>query len=76
MRLGDYISGLPEEDKPKPDDVADFILKFQPDQRTSLYPKKIKAKGKVKRIGQSTKEFSDFGIALGFLSGAVFVYGD
>jgi c-di-GMP-binding flagellar brake protein YcgR len=60
----------------KPDDIADFIFKFQPDQANPLIPHKIEAKGKVKRIEQPTKESSDFGVALEFLSGPVFIYAD
>ncbi|MGA8141053.1 MAG: hypothetical protein WB948_10230 [Desulfobaccales bacterium] len=68
--------GLPEEDKSKSDDVADFIFKCQPDQANRLMPHKIKAKRKVKRIEQPSKESSYFGIALEFLSGPFFVYKD
>ena len=60
----------------QPDDIADFIFKFQPDQANPLIPHKIKAKGKVKRIEQPTKESPNFGVALEFLSGPVFVYAD
>jgi c-di-GMP-binding flagellar brake protein YcgR len=60
----------------QPDDIADFIFKFHPDQANPLIPYKIKAKGKVKRIEQPTKESPNFGIALEFLSGPVFVYAD
>ncbi len=60
----------------QPDDIADFIFKFQPDQANPLIPYKIKAKGKVKRIEQPTKESPNFGIALEFVSGPVFVYAD
>jgi hypothetical protein len=58
------------------DDIADFIFKFQPVHANPLIPHKIEAKGKVKRIEQPTKESSDFGIALEFISGLVFVYAD
>ena len=58
------------------DDIADFIFKFQPEHAKPLILHIIKAKGKVKRIEQPTKESSDFGIALEFLSGPVFIYGD
>ncbi|MGO9175617.1 MAG: PilZ domain-containing protein [Desulfobaccales bacterium] len=58
------------------DDIADFIFKFQPDQANPLIPHKIKAKAKVKRIEQPTKESPLFGVALEFLSGPVFVYAD
>jgi len=60
----------------QPDDIADFIFIFQPDQANPLIPHKIEAKGKVKRIEQPTKESSDFGVALEFLSGPVFIYAD
>ncbi|MGC2692254.1 MAG: PilZ domain-containing protein [Desulfobaccales bacterium] len=60
----------------QPDDIADFIFKFQPEDAKSPIPRMIKAKGKVRRIEQPTKESSDFGIALEFLSGPVFVFGD
>ena len=60
----------------QPGDIADFIFKFQPEHAKPLIPRKIKAKGKVKRIEQPTKESSDFGIALEFLLGPVFVYAD
>ena len=60
----------------QPDDIADFIFKFQPDQANPLIPHKIKARGKVKRIEQPTKESPNFGVALEFLSGPVFIYGD
>ena len=60
----------------QPDDIADFIFKFQPDHANPLIPHKIEAKGKVKRIEQPTKESSDFGVALEFLSGPVFIYAD
>ncbi len=62
--------------KLQPDDIADFIVKFQPDQANPLIPHKIKAKGKVKRIDQPTKESPNFEVALEFLSGPVFVYSD
>jgi len=58
------------------DDVADFIFKFQPDQWNPLIPYKIEARGKVKRIEQPTKKSPDFGVALEFLSGPVFIYMD
>ena len=60
----------------QPDDIADFIFKFQPDQAKRFTPHIIKAKGKVKRIEQPTKESPNFGVALEFLSGPVFVYAD
>jgi len=60
----------------QPDDIADFIFKFQPDQANPLIPYKIKAKGKVKRIEHPTKKSPNFGIALEFLSGPVFIYAD
>jgi hypothetical protein len=60
----------------QPDDIADFIFKFQPEDAKPLIPYKIKGKGKVKRIEQPTKESSDFGVALEFLSGPFFIYGD
>jgi len=60
----------------QPDDIADFIFKFQPDQANPLIPHKIEAKGKVKRIEQPTKESSNFRIALEFLSGPFFIYTD
>jgi PilZ domain len=60
----------------QPDDIADFIFKFQPDHANPLIPHKIKAKGKVKRIEQPTKESPNYGVALEFLSGPVFVYAD
>jgi hypothetical protein len=60
----------------QPDDIADFIFKFQPDQVNPLIPHKIKAKGKVKRIEQPTKESPNFGVALEFLSGPVCVCAD
>jgi hypothetical protein len=62
--------------KLQPDDIADFIFKFQPDHANPLIPQKIKAKGKVKRIEQPTKESPNFGVALEFLSGPVFIYAD
>jgi hypothetical protein len=58
----------------QPDDIADFIFKFEPDQEKRFTPHIIKAKGKVKRIEQPTKESPNFGIALEFLSGPLFVY--
>src|SRR5208337_2805028 len=58
----------------QPGDIADFIFKFQPDYTNPLIPHKIKAKGKVKRIEQPTKESPNFGVALEFLSGPFFVY--
>jgi hypothetical protein len=57
-------------------DIADFIFKFQPEHAKPLIPRMIKAKGKVKRIEEPTEESSEFGIALEFLAGPVFVYGD
>jgi hypothetical protein len=60
----------------QPDDIADFIFKFQPDQAKPFPPHIIRAKGKVKRIEQPTKESPNFGIALEFLSGPLFVYAD
>jgi hypothetical protein len=60
----------------QPDDIADFIFKFQPDQAKRFTPHIIRAKGKVKRIEQPTKESPNFGIALEFLSGPLFVYAD
>jgi hypothetical protein len=60
----------------QPDDIADFIFKFQPDQAKRFTPHIIRAKGKVKRIEQPTKESPNFGIALEFLSGPLFVYPD
>jgi hypothetical protein len=60
----------------QPDDIADFIFKFQPDHANPLIPQKIKAKGKVKRIEQPTKESPNFEVALEFLSGPVFIYAD
>ncbi|MGP7988970.1 MAG: PilZ domain-containing protein [Desulfobaccales bacterium] len=60
----------------QPDDIADFIFKFLPEDARPLIPRMIKAKGKVRRIEQPAKESSDFGIALEFLSGPVFVFGD
>jgi hypothetical protein len=62
--------------KLQPDDIADFIFQFKPDNSNPLIPHKIKAKGKVKRIEQPTKESPNFGVALEFLSGPVFVYAD
>jgi c-di-GMP-binding flagellar brake protein YcgR len=73
------LGGLHMSEPPptlQPDDIADFIFKFQPDQANPLIPHKIKAKGKVKRIEQPTKESPNFGVALEFLSGPVFVYAD
>jgi PilZ domain-containing protein len=58
------------------DDIADFIFRFMPEHAKPLIPRMIKATGKVKRIEQPAKESSDFGIALEFISGPVFVYGD
>ncbi|MGD0827142.1 MAG: PilZ domain-containing protein [Desulfobaccales bacterium] len=60
----------------QPDDIADFIFKFQPDHANPLIPHQIKAKGKVKRIEHPTKQSPNFGIALEFLSGPVFIYAD
>jgi PilZ domain-containing protein len=60
----------------QPDDIGDFIFRFMPEQAKSPIPRKIKAKGKVKRIKQPTKKSPNFGVALEFLSGPVFVYGD
>jgi len=60
----------------QPDDIADFIFKFQPEHAKPLFPHVIKAKGEVKRIEQPTKESPNFGVALEFLSGPVFVYAD
>jgi c-di-GMP-binding flagellar brake protein YcgR len=60
----------------QPDDIADFIFKFQPDKVHPLIPHTIKAKGKVMRIEQPTTESSYFRIALEFLSGPFFVYAD
>jgi hypothetical protein len=60
----------------QPDDIADFIFKFQPEHAKPFTPHIIKAKGKVKRLEQSTKESSDWGIALEFLSGPVFLYAE
>jgi len=45
----------------QPDDIADFIFKFQPDHANPLIPHKIEAKGKVKRIEQPTKESPTLG---------------
>jgi hypothetical protein len=60
----------------QPGDIADFIFKFQPAKVNPLIPHTIKAKGKVKCLEQPTKESSDFGIALEFLSGPFFIYAD
>ncbi len=60
----------------QPDDIADFIFQFHPDHANPLIPHKIRAKGKVKRIEQPTKESPHYGVALEFLSGPVFVYAD
>jgi hypothetical protein len=60
----------------QPDDIADFIFRFLPEHARPIIPRKIEAKGKIKRIEQPTKESPDFGVALEFLSGPVFVYGD
>jgi hypothetical protein len=60
----------------QPDDIADFIFKFQPDQAKPFTPHIIRAKGKVTRIEQPTKESADFEIALEFLSGPLFIYED
>jgi PilZ domain-containing protein len=60
----------------QPDDIAYFIFKLHPDQAKPPIPRKIKAKGKVKRIEQPTEESSDFGVALEFLSGPIFIYAD
>ena len=57
------------------DDIADFVFKFLPEHAKPLNPHIIKAKGKVKRIEQPTKESPNFGVALEFLSGPRFVYG-
>ncbi len=62
--------------KLQPDDIADFIFKFQPEDAKPLNPRMIKAKGKVKRIEPPAKKSSHFGIALEFLSGPFFVYRD
>jgi c-di-GMP-binding flagellar brake protein YcgR len=60
----------------QPDDIADFIFKFRPDQVHPLIPHKIRAQGKVRRIEQPTKESSYFGVVLEFLSGPFFIYAD
>jgi hypothetical protein len=57
-------------------DIADFIFKFQPENAKPLIPHKIEAKGKVKRLEQPTKESSNFGVAMEFLSGPVFIWAD
>ncbi len=60
----------------QPGDIADFILKFLPEDAKPNIPHVIKGKGRVKRIEQATQESPDFGVALEFLSGLVFVYAD
>jgi hypothetical protein len=60
----------------QPEDIADFIFKFHPEDAKPLIPHMIKAKGKVKRIEQPTKESPHCGIALEFLSGPLFIYAD
>jgi hypothetical protein len=57
-------------------DIQTMDFKFQPDKVHPLIPHTIKAKGKVKRIEQPTKESSYFRIALEFLSGPFFIYAD
>jgi hypothetical protein len=67
---------MPGDDEPKLDDIADFIFKFLPDPAEPRNSQIITAKGKVKRLEQLIKEPHNFGIALEFLSGPGFVYGD
>ncbi|MFZ0050404.1 MAG: PAS domain-containing protein [Desulfobaccales bacterium] len=60
----------------QPDNIADFIFKFQPDQAKPFTTHIIRAKGKVKRIEQPTKKSPNFGIALEFLARPVFTHLD
>ncbi len=60
----------------KTDDIADFVFKFPQTRPNPLIPKEIRAKGVIKRIEQPHAESPDFGVAVKFLSGPVFVYGD
>jgi hypothetical protein len=48
----------------QPDDIADFIIKFLPEDANPIIPHVIKAKGRVKRLEHPTQESSDFGVAL------------
>jgi hypothetical protein len=60
----------------KIDDIADFIFKFQREDSNPLVPKEIRAKCQVRRVEPPTEEFPDFGVAVEFISGPVFIYGD
>lgn len=60
----------------KTDDIADFIFKFPHTHPNPLIPKEIRAKGIVQRIEQPNAGSPHFGVAVKFLSGPVFVYGD
>jgi hypothetical protein len=60
----------------KADDIADFIFKFLPADLNPLIPHEIRAQVKVKRIEQPTEKSPNFGVAVEFLSGPIFVYSD
>jgi c-di-GMP-binding flagellar brake protein YcgR len=57
----------------EPGDIADFIFKLMHNHSNSIITKEIRGKGRVTRVENQDEESFNFGIAVEFLSGPLFI---